>query len=380
MKEVYLDNAATTKVTPEVAKRVKQVMTEEYGNPSSLHNKGLAAEKVIKEAREELAQKLQAESKEIFFTSGGTEANNLAIKGALKTLNNKGNRIITSSIEHPSVLSVFTELEKEGWDVKYLEVDQRGIINLDQLEKLVNDDTVLVSTMAVNNELGTIQPLEKISNILNPYDNLYWHVDGIQALGKVDIYPDKLGINLYSMSAHKVHGPMGVGALYVSSNTRLKSLLLGSSQEEGLRPGTENVPGIAGFGEAIKFLPSTEEINQMLKLKKYLVNRVLTELDGVFLNGPEVKEGAPHIVNMSVAGLKGEVLVHSLEEEGIYLSTGAACSSRQADSHVLKALGVGPDLITGALRFSLSAETTKEEIDYTIDILNDKVAMLRKYM
>ncbi|AGB41297.1 cysteine desulfurase family protein [Halobacteroides halobius DSM 5150] len=379
MKEVYLDNAATTKVTPKVADKVKQVMTKEYGNPSSLHNKGLAAEKVIKEARENLAHKLQVEAKEIFFTSGGTEANNLAIKGALKTLRNKGNRIITSSIEHPSVLNVFKELEEE-WDVKYLEVDHKGSINLDQLEKLLTADTVLVSIMAVNNETGTIQPLKKISNILKSHKNLYWHVDGIQALGKVNILPDKLGINLYSMSAHKIHGPMGVGALYVSSDTRLKSLVQGSSQEEGLRPGTENVPGIAGFGKAIKLLPSKEEIKDMYQLKKDLTTRILTEIDDVFLNGPQIEQGAAHIVNMSVAGLRGEVVVHSLEEEGIYISTGAACSSRQANSHVLEALEVGPDLITGALRFSFSLNNTKEEIDYTVDILKNKVTMLRKYM
>ncbi|GAB6138543.1 cysteine desulfurase family protein [Halanaerobaculum tunisiense] len=380
MKEIYLDNAATTKVAPEVVTTINEVFTEKYGNPSSLHNKGLVAEKLIKKARRKIANNLSVQSKELFFTSGGTEANNLAIKGALNVLQRHGKRLITTSIEHPSVLRVFEKLAEKGWDVKYIEVDQQGIINLDQLEKVLNEETILVSTMAVNNELGSIQPLKKISQLLKQYDNLYWHVDGIQALGKINIKPAQLGINLYSMSAHKIHGPMGVGALYVSANTRLESLLEGSSQEEGLRPGTENVPGIAGFGKAISLVPDQEEVKTMYQLKEYLVNRILTEIDDTYLNGPSVKAGAPQIANISFAGLRGEVLVHSLEEEGIYLSTGAACSSREASSHVLEAISRQQDLITGAIRFSLSWETTQQEIDYTVDKVKEKVEMLRKYI
>ena len=378
MAEIYLDNAATTKAFPEVATAVQEALTTNYANPSSLHQKGLAAEKVVKKARKKLAQQLKVKADEIYFTSGGTEANNLAIKGTIKSLSNYGDRIITTKIEHPSVLNVYKSLEAD-WDVKYLDVNQNGKIDLEQLQEYLNNDTILVSIMAVNNELGTIQPLNKISKLTKEYQNLYLHVDGIQALGKINFFPERLGIDICSVSAHKIHGPKGVGALYAAEDTRLKNIFCGSGQEEGLRPGTENVPGIAGFAKAIDLLASKEEIEQMYQLKETLVNRILTEIKGSTLNGPAIRDGAPHIANISFAGIRGEILVHSLAEDDIYVSTGAACSSRRKDSnHILEAIGIEDDLIDKTIRFSLATTNTEAEIETVITKLKEKITMLRK--
>ena len=378
MAEIYLDNAATTKAFPEVATAVQEALMTNYANPSSLHQKGLAAEKVVKKARKKLAQQLKVKADEIYFTSGGTEANNLAIKGTIKSLSNYGDRIITTKIEHPSVLNVYKSLEAD-WDVKYLDVNQNGKIDLEQLQEYLNNDTILVSIMAVNNELGTIQPLNKISKLTKEYQNLYLHVDGIQALGKINFFPERLGIDICSVSAHKIHGPKGVGALYAAEDTRLKNIFCGSGQEEGLRPGTENVPGIAGFAKAIDLLASKEEIEQMYQLKETLVNRILTEIKGSTLNGPAIRDGAPHIANISFAGIRGEILVHSLAEDDIYVSTGAACSSRRKDSnHILEAIGIADDLIDKTIRFSLATTNTEAEIETVITKLKEKITMLRK--
>ena len=380
MSEIYLDNAATTKAFPEVVTAVKEALATNYANPSSLHTKGLAAEKLLKKARKSLARALKVTAAEIYFTSGGTEANNLAIKGTINTLKRYGNRIITTTIEHPSVLNVFKNLESD-WDVKYVDVDQTGKINLKQLQEYLNDDTILVSIMAVNNELGTIQPLKKISKLTKQYSNLYLHVDGIQALGKIDLFPDRLGIDLCSVSAHKIHGPKGVGALYLSEDLRMNGIFHGSGQEEGLRPGTENVPGIAGFNKAVELLATAKERGKMYQLKETMVTNILNEITGSTLNGPAIKEGAPHIANISFAGIRGEVLVHSLAEEDIYVSTGAACSSRRKDSnHVLKAIGLKDNLIDKTIRFSLATTTTEEEIAVVIAKLKEKITMLRKIM
>ncbi|MFO7819643.1 MAG: cysteine desulfurase family protein [Halanaerobacter sp.] len=377
MGEIYLDNAATTKALPEVVTAIKDALTTNYANPSSLHEKGLEAEKLVKEARESLAQELKVNNSELYFTSGGTEANNLAILGAIRSLKQFGKRIITTKIEHPSVLNLFQNLEDE-WDVKYLDVNQAGGIDLKQLQEYLNDDTILLSTMAVNNELGTIQPLEEISSLIEEYQKLFWHVDAIQALGKIDFFPGRLEIDLCSLSAHKIHGPKGVGALYAASGTKLKSIFYGSSQEEGLRPGTENVPGIAGFGQAVELL-AKEKQHRMKKLKEMLVHSILDEIEGTSLNGPSLEEGAVHIANISFQGLKGEVLVHSLAEDNIYLSTGAACSSRRRDSnHVLEAIALESDLIASTLRFSLGVNNSAEEIKEVVNRLQEKVTMLRK--
>ncbi len=381
MKEVYLDNAATTKVYEPVIEEVNHALRSSYGNPSSLHGMGIDAEKIIKNSRAVIAAKLQVDAKEIFFTSGGTESNNLAIKGAVNSLNRYGNRIITSSIEHPSVLNVFKGLERGGYDVKYLGVNQSGLINLKELEEYLNDDTILVSIMGVNNEIGSIQPLAEIGELISAYDNLYFHVDGVQTFTKVDSYPAKANIDLYSISSHKLHGPKGSGALYIKKGSRIDNLLAGSKQESGLRPGTENVPGIAGFGKAVQLAPDSEDLQRMQELKEALAAKILKEIEETEINGPKLADGAPHILNISFAEIKGEVLVHSLERDNIYLSTGAACSSRQeTPSYVLEAIGTKPKMIAGAIRFSLSSTTTLEEIDYTVDKLKAHVKMLRKIM
>ncbi|MGM0502016.1 MAG: cysteine desulfurase family protein [Bacillota bacterium] len=380
MTEIYLDNAATTKAADEVVEQMSETLRRNYGNPSSLHDKGLAAEKLVKSAREKLAAKLKVTTEDIYFTSGGTEANNLAILGTINALKNYGSRIITTKIEHPSVLNIFKSLE-EDWDVKYLDVDQTGIINLKQLAEYLNEETILVSIMAVNNELGTIQPLEQIAHLTNQYNNLYLHVDAIQALGKIDLYPGRLGIDLCSLSAHKIHGPKGVGALYAAGKTNLKAIFRGSNQEGGIRPGTENVPGIVGFGTAVDVITTREEREKMYQLKELLVTRILEEIEGSSLNGPTIKAGAPHIASISFTGIKGEILVHSLAEEDIYVSTGAACSSKRKDSnHVLEAIGLANELIDKTIRFSFGAYNTIEEVNYTIDKLKEKITMLRKIL
>ena len=379
-EEIYLDNAATTKAFPAVAAAVKDALVNNYANPSSLHQKGLAAEKLIKSARRRLAQTLKVGKDEIYYTSGGTEANNLAIQGTLKSLGRAGERIITTEIEHPSVLNLFKELEEE-WDVKYLSVDQKGQIDLKELQEYLNNDTILLSIMAVNNEIGTIQPLSEVSALINDYQDLYWHVDGIQALGKIDIFPKHLGIDLYSMSGHKIHGPKGVGALYAAADTNLRSIFKGSQQEQGLRPGTENVPGIAGFDKAVELLASAKERKQLYKLKERLVDKILTQLEGSRLIGPELKEGAPHILNILFSGLKGEVLVHSLAQDDIYLSTGAACSSQHKTSnHVLEAIGITEAQLDQTIRFSLATTNTRAEIDRAANKLVEHSNRLRKMM
>ena len=279
------------------------------------------------------------------------------------------------------MLNLFKRLESEGYDVKYLQVDNEGIIDLEELKAYLNDETILVSIMGVNNETGSIQPLAEIGELLSDYDNLYFHVDGVQSFGKVDIPLSKIGIDLYSISAHKIHGSKGTGALYIKRGTRIDNLISGSKQESGIRPGTENVPGIAGFGQAVELLPSQDDKEKMYRLKELLVTRILDEIEESYLNGPKIHSGAAHIANISFAGVKGEVLIHTLERDNIYLSTGAACSSKQdTPSYVLEAMKVKPKLIEGAIRFSFAPSTTEEEVNYTVDKLKDAVKMLRKIM
>jgi cysteine desulfurase len=380
MEEIYLDNAATTKTAPEVVETINHALTTAYGNPSSLHDRGLEAEKLIKKARNNLADELKVDSEDIYFTSGGTEANNLAILGTSRALQNYGSRVITTKIEHPSVLNACKSLE-DNFDVKYLDVDETGQIDLEQLEDYLTESTILVSIMAVNNELGTIQPLKKIAKLTNNHSNLQLHVDGTQALAKIDLYPARLGIDLYSISAHKIQGPKGVGALYLAPNSKLDSIFRGSQQEQGIRPGTENVPGIAGLGTAVELMATTEKQQKIQQLKELLVTRILAEIDDSSLNGPNLKEGAPHIANISFKGVKGEILVHSLAEDNIYVSTGAACSSKRKDTnHVLEAIGLESKLIAKTIRFSLSVNNTTAEINYVVDKLKEKVTMLRKIL
>ncbi|MGB9780021.1 cysteine desulfurase family protein [Caldanaerobacter sp.] len=379
--EVYLDNSATTKVRKEVIDKMLEVLEEEYGNPSSLHRKGYQAEKLLKEARENVACLIGGRPEGIIFTSGGTESNNLALIGVAGSLKKRGNHIISSTIEHPSILNVLKFLEESGFKVTYIEVDKKGKVNPEDVENAINDKTILISIMAVNNEIGTIEPIEEIASIAKR-NGVLFHVDAVQAAGKIEIDVKKQKLDMVSLSAHKIHGPKGVGALYLSEEVRISPIIFGGGQEKNIRSGTENMPGIVGFGVASRLAKeSLEEVSQkLMELKKSLWEGISSEIKDVHLNGPEVEEGAPHILNVSFRGVRGEVLLHALEEEGIYVSTGSACSSKKrGESHVLKAIGLKGDLLEGAIRFSLGIFNTEKDIDYTVDILKKKVDFLRRF-
>ncbi|MGM0445866.1 MAG: cysteine desulfurase family protein [Bacillota bacterium] len=381
MDYVYLDNAATTELLPEVIKKMNNLLTKKFGNPSSLHRLGIDAEKEIKQARGNIAEVLKVEPDDIIFAGSGSIANNIAIKGAVNRLKKFGNKIITTQIEHKSVLEIFKYFETQGLDVIYLPVNKDGVVNLDILKKELDDNTILVSIMAVNNETGVIQPLEKISALIKDYEDLYFHVDGIQALGKIDIDIKELNIDLFSMSAHKVHGPKGVGALYINKNIIIDKILHGSSQEKGLYPGTENTSGIVGFGEAVKHLPNSNELKKIEELKVNFTHKINDNIKEVKINTPIDGQSAPHILNVSFSKIKGEVLVHSLENEKIYVSTGSACSSKKdTTSHVIKAIGIPDKYKEGTIRFSFNKNITYEQIEYVFNVLQKNIINLRKIM
>lgn len=380
-REVYLDNSATTKVAQEAVDAMVHALTQAFGNPSSLHRKGMEAEKIVSESRQKIASALGVKAREIYFTSGGTESNNLAIKGTAYARKRYGKHMITTSIEHPSVLEAFMQLEKDGFNVTYLKVDDKGHIDLEELKHAIRPDTILVSIMYVNNEVGSIQTIQDAAKIISQNKNTVFHVDAVQAFGKIPLIPNLSGIHLLSLSAHKVYGPKGVGALFVRGGTKVDPLINGGGQEEGLRSGTENVPGIAGFSAAAELAFKNLSLWQqrMRELKERLKNGILSEIPNTVLNGPE--DGAPHILNISFLGTKAEVLLHALEMHGIYVSTGSACSShKNAKSHVLLAMGKTPEEIEGAIRFSLSPFLSFEDIDYTVEVLKKEVNELRKYV
>ncbi|WP_010244072.1 cysteine desulfurase family protein [Acetivibrio cellulolyticus] len=374
IKDIYLDNSATTRPYEEVIEYVCEINRNVYGNPSSMHTKGLEAEKHIKSARELVAKSLGVENQEIYFTSGGTEANNLAILGFLGANPRKGKHIITTKIEHPSVLEVYKFLMERGYKVDFLDVDDKGIIDLQGLRDAINEETALISIIYINNEVGTVQPISDIVDIKNSKNReTAIHVDAVQAYGKIKIAPKKLGIDLMSMSSHKIHGPKGVGALYASKGLKIRPIFLGGGQESAMRSGTENVSGICGFGMAadITFKKLDENYKECLILKEHFVKRLKEELaEEVLILSPQ--DSSPYILNVSFANIRAEVLLHHLEMKNIFVSTGSACSSRKnTHSHVLKALGLKPDRIDGAIRFSFSAFNTIEEIDCTITALKD---------
>lgn len=388
MQEIYLDNSATTRPVPEVVQAVVECMEKIYGNPSSLHRKGLEAERVISRAREAVANILGVLPKEVIFTSGGTESNNLAIKGVAYSLSRRGKHIITTAIEHPAVRNVCRDLEEDGFEVTYLPVDEEGVIRPGDLERALRKDTILVTTMYVNNEIGSVQPLEEIAKIIKKAKVRgripVWHVDAVQALGRLPLSPGEMGIDLVSLSAHKIHGPKGVGALYVAAGTPLRPLMAGGGQEGDLRSGTENVPGIAGFGAAVVKLEKGggRAAEHMAGLRKMLVEGILEEIPRCRLNGPPPgsHRAAPHIANISFEGVRGEVLVHWLEGEGIYISTGSACSSRKPAEHgVLKSLGLNDREREGAVRFSFSPENTAGEVKIVLEKLKEAVKELRSF-
>jgi cysteine desulfurase len=379
LREVYLDNSATTKVCDAAAKAAFDVMTRAYGNPSSLHGKGLEAEKLMKRAREAVAISLGVGPAQVYFTSGGTESNNMAIKGVAYALRRRGTHLITTSIEHPSVLDAFKHLESEGFSVTYLDVDGGGYIDLEDLQRALTPETILVSMMYVNNEVGAILPIQDAAEIISRNKNTIFHVDAVQAFGKVDLIPNLKGIDLLSMSSHKIHGPKGVGALFIRDKVRLEPLFQGGGQEKGARSGTENLPGIVGFGVATEEAFNKNTSN-MRRLKEKLAEDVLREIPDTVLNSP-TSHVAPHIANISFLGTRGEILLHSLETKGIYVSTGSACSSHKVGvSHVLQAMGKSHQEIEGAVRFSLSSYITEDDIDYTVETLKKEVENIRKVL
>ena len=380
--QAYLDNSATTVCEPEVVKKVVQMMSETYGNPSAMHNKGVEAENYIKEAKEIIAKTLKVQEKEIIFTSGGTESNNLAIMGCAAANHRMGKHLITTKIEHPSVGNVMKHMEEEGYEVTYLPVDEHGIVKLDKLKEALRPDTMLVSVMYVNNEIGALQPIEEIGKMVkanNPAT--LFHVDAIQGYGKYRIFPKKMGIDLLSVSGHKIHGPKGIGFLYCDSKVKIKPIIFGGGQQKDLRSGTENVPGIVGLGEAAKeiYTDFDKKIDHLYEIKDYFVEEIL-KLEGTKINGLTGRESAPHVVSISFPGIRSEVLLHSLEEREVYASAGSACSSNKpAVSATLKAINVPKEHLDSTLRFSFSVHTTKEEIDYCMEVLRGLLPMLRRY-
>ncbi|MBZ4666299.1 cysteine desulfurase family protein [Mahella sp.] len=379
-KEVYLDNSATTAVLPQAVQDMDECFLRSYGNPSSLHQKGIEAERILKYARHIIADSIGADDKSIIFTGSGTEANNLAIQGVAHAYARIGKHLITTSIEHPSVLNTFKALEDEGFSVSYIGADRYGNIDMDEMNAAIRDDTVLVSVMYVNNEVGSILPVQDIGQLLKRCDHrIIFHIDAVQAYGKLSLKPLIPFADLMTISAHKIHGPKGIAALYMRDGVRIKPIIYGGGQERDIRSGTENVPGAAGFAAAAGAL-SAESADYLLNLKQMLAKGILEAVPNANINGPDVDKGAPHILNISFNGVRGEVLVHALEQEGIYVSTGSACSSRkQKVSHVLKAMGLPTASCESAIRFSLSTLNTQDDIEYTIDAVRHIVPSLMRF-
>ena len=380
--EAYFDNSATTRCYPEVAEIVVKTMTEDFGNPSAMHLKGVEAEKYVREAAQILAKILKVNEKEIIFTSGGTESNNLALFGGADANKRSGNHIITTSVEHAAVGQPAERLEQMGYEVTIVPVDHRGVVQLEALEKALRPDTILVSTMYVNNEVGAVMPVEEIAKLVHEKSpKALYHVDAIQAFGKYRIYPKKAGIDMLSVSSHKIHGPKGVGFLYINEKARIQPQILGGGQQAGMRSGTDNVPGIAGLGVAAKMVYTDfdKKIEHMYQLKERLAEGFL-KLPDVRLNGMEIREGAPQILSASFLGVRSEVLLHTLEEKGIYVPAGSACSShKRKAAGTLSAMGMEAAQRESTLRFSFSEENTFEEVDYALEVIGQVLPMLRRY-
>ncbi|MDL2302490.1 cysteine desulfurase [Lachnospiraceae bacterium OttesenSCG-928-D06] len=360
--EVYLDNSATTKVFPEVAELMCKIMCEDYGNASSLHMKGVQAEQYVKYSREAIARLLKVNEKEIFFTSGGTESDNLAIIGCARANCRRGRHLITTRVEHPAVLQSMNYLESNGFKVTYLPVDSYGRISLKDLQNAIMPETILVSIMHTNNEIGTMQPIEEAGALIkriNP--DILFHVDAVQGFSKSRIYPKKMNIDLLSISAHKIHGPKGVGCLYVNDKVKIQPMTFGGGQQQNLRSGTENIPGVAGFAKAAQmlYLDFEEDREKLYALKRTFIEGVRkitdVQINGISPDDPYGEKSAPHVVSVSFAGIRSEVMLHALEEKGIYVSAGSACSARKPQpSATLKAIGIRQDLLGSTIRFSFS--------------------------
>lgn len=381
--EVYLDNSATTRAYDCVGDLVRKVMCQDYGNPSSMHAKGVQAEHYIKETKEILAKLLKVKDKEIVFTSGGTESDNLALIGAARANRRRGNHLITSSIEHPAILNTMRYLEEEeDFRVTFLPVDRYGRVNLEALKEALCPETILVSIMYVNNEVGSVQPVQQAADIVKAYNkDILFHVDAVQGFGKYRIYPKKEKVDMLSLSGHKIHGPKGTGALYIGEQVKIRPIVFGGEQQKNIRSGTENVPGIAGLGLAAKTIYDglEEKVARMRALKARFIEGV-QKLDDITIHGLYDETSAPHIISVGFAGVRSEVLLHALEEKGIYVSSGSACASNHpAISGVLKGIGAQKEYLDATLRFSMSEFTTEEEIDYTLETLYNLVPVLRRY-
>ena len=380
--EIYLDNSATTAVHPDVVKLMSKIMLEDYGNPSSKHNKGVQAERYLNEAGETLASILKCDKKELLYTSGGTESDNMAFIGTALANKRRGNHIITTMIEHPAILETTVFLEKNGFEITYLPVDATGRVSLEALKEALKPETILVSIMYANNEVSIVEPIAEAAAMVKEYNpEIIFHTDGVQAFGKYRIIPKRENIDLMSVSAHKLHGPKGVGFLYIKDKTKINPIIFGGGQQKGMRSGTENVPGIAGMALAAKLCYENfdEKIERLYELKEYFTDKVL-EIPGTVFNGRRGHEGTPHVISISFENVRSEVLLHALEDKGIYVSSGSACSSNKpALSGTLKAIGVKNNLLDSTIRFSLCTENTKEELDEVIIALNELVPMLRRY-
>ena len=381
--EIYLDNSATTRVCEKAVSEMSRCFSQVYANPSSKHRAGFEAELEIKNAAKIIADILHCHESEIIFTSGGTESDNLAIFGAAKAKARYGRHFITTQIEHPAVIMPFKELERQGCEVTYLPVDHEGCVSVNDVKNALRDDTVLVSVMMVNNETGSRQPVEEIGAMLKKQaGNTLFHVDAVQGFGQYPIRPAACGIDMLSVSAHKLHGPKGAGFLYVSKNVRIAPMLFGGGQQKDMRPGTQNVPGIVGMAAAAGELYTglKERVAFEYHLKNILIKKLL-EIDGVRINGQEPLKGAPHIISASFEGIRSEVMLHALEEKGIYVSSGSACASNHPGlSGTLRAMGIDEKSINGTIRFSLCGYNTEEEIEITAKAVGELAATLRKYV
>ena len=380
--EAYFDNSATTRVFDCVKDIVVRTMTEDYGNAAAKHSMGVKAEQYIREARAVIARSLKVREKEIVFTSGGSESNNMALIGAAMANRRRGNHIITTNIEHSSVYNTLGFLEEQGFEITYLPVDGQGHISLETLKEQLRPDTILVSVMYVNNEVGAVEPVEEIGRVIKEISpETLFHVDAIQAYGQYEIRPGRQHIDLMSVSGHKLHAPKGVGFLYIRDKVKVKPLIYGGGQQAGMRSGTENVPGVAGLGAAAReiYTNHREKTDYLYELKDYLMTRI-REIEGCVVNSRPGRDSAPQIVSISFEGVRSEVLLHALEERGIYVSSGSACSSSHPGvSGTLRGIGVRQDLLDATLRFSFGLFNKKEEIDYAIDTLKELLPVLRRY-
>lgn len=380
--QAYLDNSATTRCSERAKNLMIKILTEDYGNPSSLHNMGKNAEDYIIEARTKIAKTLKVAEKEIVFTSGGTESNNMAIIGTAMANHRAGKHIITTAIEHPSVSATTAFLEEQGYEVTYLNVDKDGLISLEELKAAIREDTILVSVMMVNNEIGALEPIEEAGRVIkakNP--NTLFHVDAIQAYGKYRIYPKKMSIDLLSVSGHKIHAPKGTGFLYIRDKVKVKPIIYGGGQQKGMRSGTENVPGVAALGEAAAeiYEDFDEKIARMYVLKERFISGV-TQIEGVTINGRTGIDSAPHIVSVSIEDVRSEVMLHSLEEAEVYVSAGSACSSNKPSvSHTLQGIGLPKKLLESTIRISFCVDTTEAEVDYAIEKFKEIIPFRRKF-